>query len=268
MLGLGSTVRINRFREHFKKPKGIIIGLLCQFVLMPPLAYSLSSALKLRAIHRVGLVLLGCCPGGAMSNIVCFLARADLDLSVAMTTSSSLGALAMMPLNVYIYIRLTGLADHIKLDYRGIAISAVLVIAGILGGVAVKQWTNSQAQKHTAGSRQHAQLLKVTGVLGAVGAVGTFVTGLITNSKSETPVWASDTQMYIAALLQALLGIALGFGAARVAGLPRPSCVAVSIETSVQNAVLAMAIIAITFDGEEEGQAMVVPMAYVVCTTW
>ena len=67
-----------------------------------------------------------------MSNIVCFLARADLDLSLAMTTASSLGAIIAMPLNVLLYVRLTGLADKIKIDYLGIALSAVVVVCATL----------------------------------------------------------------------------------------------------------------------------------------
>ena len=65
MLGLGVTVKLDHFREHLRRPRGILIGLLSQFVVMPPLAYCLSAVLKLRPIHRVALVLTGCCPGGA-----------------------------------------------------------------------------------------------------------------------------------------------------------------------------------------------------------
>ena len=76
-------------------------------------------------------------------------------------------------------------------------------------------------------------------------------------------MWDSDGQMYAAAFLQALFGLLIGFSLARLSGLPHPSCVAVSVETSVQNALLAMAVLALTFSGEEEaGQAEVVPMCY------
>ena len=218
-------------------------------------AFGLSGILCLRPIHRVALVIVGCCPGGAMSNIVCFLAQADLDLSVAMTTASSLVAIVMMPLNVLIYIKELGLANGIKLDYIGIAVSAVLVIFGIGTGVFAKNWAAS------AGAFG-ARVLQILAFLGAIGGLGTTITSIVANSQSKTPVWKSEPQMYCAAFLQGLFGVILGFGAARMVGLPRPSCVAVSVETSVQNAILAMAILSITFDGDIEGQAMVVPMCY------
>jgi predicted Na+-dependent transporter len=196
-----------------------------------------------------------------MSNIVCFLARADLDLSVAMTTCSSLAAIFMMPLNVFLYIRLTGLAEELKLDYAGIVLSAGLVILGIGSGVGTKM---RAAVAGVSGERA----MKVVAILGVIGGFGTMLTSLIKNAQSETPVWGSDSQMYVAAFLQALLGLLLGFGFARAAKLPYPSCVAVSVETSVQNAILAMAILAITFADDEEtaGQAAVVPMCYGECS--
>lgn len=138
MLGLGCTVELAKFKENFKKPKGIAIGLTTQFIMMPLVAYIAGTVFPLKAIHRVALVLTGCSPGGAMSNILCFLSRADLDLSVAMTTASSMGSVFMMPLNIYLYVQLTGLADEVKMNYFSIALSAVVVVCGISSGLYLK----------------------------------------------------------------------------------------------------------------------------------
>mmetsp|Transcript_9155 Transcript_9155/g.13802 ORF Transcript_9155/g.13802 Transcript_9155/m.13802 type:complete len:328 (-) Transcript_9155:245-1228(-) len=261
MLGLGIAVNVERFQEKFKKPKGIVIGVICQFILMPPLAYSVSGAFGLKNIHRIALVLLGCCPGGAMSNIICFLSRADIDLSVAMTTASSFGAIVMMPLNVYIYVNVTGLSNDVSLDYIGIVASALLVVAGLGGGISIKKWAA------TAGSKGETAL-KVVGKLGTIGGVGTVISSMIANSKSDTPIYAAPGAIYGAAFIQVFCGIFFGFGLSCLAGLRKPSCVAVSVETSVQNAVLALAIIAISFDKDDVGEAAVVPMCYMLFSTW
>lgn len=195
-----------------------------------------------------------------MSNILCFLFRADLDLSVAMTTASSFCAIFMMPLNVYLYVNVTGLSNDVSLDYLGIVLSALLVVAGLGGGISVKKWAPT--------SDRGPLVLNIVGKLGALGGLGVFVTGLVSNSKSDTPIWGATGGIYGSAACQVALGIAMGFGASVLAGLSKPSAVAVSVETSVQNAVLAMAIIAISFDSDDAAEAAVVPMCYMMFSTW
>ena len=63
MVGLGIAVNIQKFKEKFSKPRGVSIGVVCQFILMPPSAYLLSGIMQLASIHRIALVLIGCCPG-------------------------------------------------------------------------------------------------------------------------------------------------------------------------------------------------------------
>lgn len=260
MLGLGIAVNVERFIENFSKPKGVIIGVICQFLLMPPAAYIISGIMGLDSLFRIALVLVGCSPGGAMSNILCFLFRADLDLSVAMTTASSFCAIFMMPLNIYIYVNVTGLSKDVSLDYIGIVTSALLVVAGLGGGIAIKKWAATSAKGPT--------VCNIVGKLGGLGGLGVFVTGLIANSSSDTPLWAAADGIYASAASQVVLGIIMGFSIAALGGLEKPSCVAVSVETSVQNAVLAMAIIAISFDSDDAGKAAVVPMCYMMFSTW
>ena len=260
MLGLGIAVNVERFKENFAKPKGVTIGVICQFVLMPPSAYLISGLMGLSSIYRIALVLIGCCPGGAMSNIVCFLVRADLDLSVAMTTASSFCAIFMMPLNIFLYVKVTGLSDDVSLDYLGIVASALLVVAGLGGGIKIKQWAHTSDKGPT--------VCKWVGKLGGLGGFGVVLSGMIANADSDTPIWGATAGIYGSAATQVFLGIVMGFGFSALAGLRKPSCVAVSIETSVQNSVLAMAIIAISFDDEDAGDAAVVPMAYMMFSTW
>ena len=260
MLGLGLAVNVEKFIENFAKPKGVTIGVICQFVLMPPAAYLISGLIGLDSLYRIALVLIGCCPGGAMSNIICFLVRADLDLSVAMTTASSFCAIFMMPLNVYLYVTVTGLSDDVDLDYFGIVSSALLVVAGLGGGIYIKKWAGTSEKGPT--------VVKWVGKIGALGGLGVFLSGVVANAGSDTPILGAEAGIYGSAAFQVFLGIAMGFGISCLSGLRKPSCVAVSIETSVQNAVLAMAIIAISFNEDDAAEAAVVPMCYMMFSTW
>jgi bile acid:Na+ symporter, BASS family len=217
--------------------------------------------LGLENLHRIALVLLGCCPGGAMSNIICFLAQADIDLSVAMTTASSFGAIVMMPLNIYIYVNATGLSNDVSLDYVGIVMSALLVVAGLGGGIMIKRWAGQNGEKGVS-------VLKIVGKLGSLGGLGTVISSIAANSQSDTPIYAAPGKIYLAGFVQVICGITCGFSIAALAGLRKPSCVAVSVETSVQNAILAMAIIAISFSSKDAGEAAVVPMCYMLFSTW
>ena len=261
MVGLGLAVDFDRFKSHFSKPQGLLVGVFCQFFLMPPIAYSISFLIELVDICRVALILVACCPGGALSNILCFVFRADLDLSVAMTTASSFCAIFMMPLNILVYVKATGLSNDVDLDYLGIALSAMLVVLGLGLGVSIKNWASHHEETG-------AVVCKVVGRLGALDGLGVVVSGAITNGQSDTPTWQAGGGIYGAVALQVMFGISLGLGLAYFAGLRGASCVAVSIETAVQNSVLALSIISISFDKEQAADAAVVPLCYMFFSTW
>ena len=85
MFGMGMTLRWEDFRVVFSRPKDVIIGCLAQFTVMPLLAWLLARAFSLDEALTVGVVLVGCCPGGTASNVITYLAKGDLALSVGMT---------------------------------------------------------------------------------------------------------------------------------------------------------------------------------------
>ena len=106
MLGLGASLEIKEFLLKLRKPTGIILGAILQLIFMPSMCYSLTQIFHIDGNLSVGIILIGCCPGGALSNIVCYIFMQDITLSMAMTTFSSLLALAFVPLNLYIYLEL------------------------------------------------------------------------------------------------------------------------------------------------------------------
>ena len=101
MLGMGASLTWRDFLIAFRKPKGVLVGLLCQYGIMPLLAFLLARALDLSPGLTVGLILMGCMPGGTTSNIFTYFSKAVLALSIMMTSVSSLIALGMVSLELW-----------------------------------------------------------------------------------------------------------------------------------------------------------------------
>lgn len=97
MFGMGMTLRTEDFRIVFSRPKDVTIGCLAQFTVMPLLAWLLAKAFALDDALALGVVLVGCCPGGTASNVITYLAKGDLALSVGMTGVSTLLAPVLTP---------------------------------------------------------------------------------------------------------------------------------------------------------------------------
>jgi predicted Na+-dependent transporter len=103
MLGMGASLTFKDFAIALRKPQGIAVGLVCQYGLMPALAYGLSVAMGLPPAYAVGLILMGCMPGGTTSNIFTYFSKGTLSLSILMTVSSTLVAIVMVPLTLAFY---------------------------------------------------------------------------------------------------------------------------------------------------------------------
>ena len=131
MFGMGLTLSPNDFKVVLSRPKDILIGCLAQFTVMPSLAWLLASAFSLPKELALGVILVGCCPGGTASNVITYLAKGDLALSVGMTATSTLLAPLLTPLLVWL---LAG--TMVDIDTVGMLQSIIyVVIAPIIGGL-------------------------------------------------------------------------------------------------------------------------------------
>ena len=99
MLGMGLGLTPQDFVRVGQRPRPVVIGVVAQFIVMPSIAALLAFALHLSPPLAVGLILVGCCPGGTASNVVALIGRADVALSVVMTTVSTLVAVVLTPLS-------------------------------------------------------------------------------------------------------------------------------------------------------------------------
>ena len=143
MLGMGLTLQLDDFKRVFKYPLWVFVGVLLQYTVMPSLGWSLGYLFKLPTPLAVGLVLVACCPGGTASNVVSFLARADVPLSVTMTAISTLLAVIMTPL-------LTTLLAGSRVDVNawGLFLSTVqVVILPIAVGILMNRYLPEMTKK-------------------------------------------------------------------------------------------------------------------------
>ena len=137
MLGMGITLNLQDFRDAIRMPRPLLLGVGAQFSIMPLCGWSLAVGLQLPSDFAVGLILVSCCPGGTASNVVTYLARANLALSVLMTIASTFAAVAMTPLLTKL---LAG--KIVPVDAWGLFRDIVqIVLLPVLAGVALNRWT-------------------------------------------------------------------------------------------------------------------------------
>ena len=122
MLSMGLTLTINDFKILISRPIDILIGTLAQFTIMPLLAFSLTKIFQLDTALSIGLILVGCCPGGVSSNIMSFLCKGDVAFSVGMTTVSTLLAPFVTPFLVYVFA-----SQNVDVDVEGMFINILIV---------------------------------------------------------------------------------------------------------------------------------------------
>ena len=134
MFGMGMTLSIGDFKLILKQPKGVIVGVLSQFIVMPLLAYILAKGFNLSPEVAIGVILVGACPGGTASNVMTFLAKGNTALSVTVTSITTLLAPLLTPTIVYLLA-----SEWLKVSASDMFISVIkIVLIPILLGIVVK----------------------------------------------------------------------------------------------------------------------------------
>ncbi|MCR5151678.1 MAG: bile acid:sodium symporter family protein [Prevotella sp.] len=230
MFGMGLTLSPKDFRIVFQRPKDIIIGCLAQFIVMPSLAWLLTMALHLPQELALGVILVGCCPGGTASNVITYLAKGDLALSVGMTATSTLLAPVMTPLLVWL---LAG--TMVNVDTAGMLLSIVyVIIAPIIAGLLCQRFLPKLTKNVVAYLPAFSSIViaLVVGVIVSHNAKQLLVGGLL---------------VIIVVMLHNILGLSVGFLLGRLTRMPRKKCIALSIEVGMQNSGLASSLAVLHF---------------------
>ena len=230
MFGMGLTLSSEDFKVVVSRPKDILIGCLTQFTVMPLLALALTWAFSLPEELAVGVVLVGCCPGGTASNVITYLAKGDLALSVGMTAASTLLAPLLTPLLVW---ALAG--TMVDVDTLGMLMSIVyVVIAPIVCGLLCQRFLPSLTRR-------------VTPYLPAFSSVAiALVVGIIV-SHNAARLLTAGVLVVAVVMIHNLLGLAVGLTVGRLLRLQKPKCVALSIEVGMQNSGLASSLAVLHF---------------------
>lgn len=223
MLGMGITLTVDDFKRVLVLPRPVALGFLAQFLIMPFLGWSIGRMLQLDTPLAVGLILVSCCPGGTASNVVAYLARANVALSVVMTMCSTFGAVMMTPLLTKFYA-----GTIVRVDAWGLFLSTFQVVVGpvVLGLV-----LNRLAPRLVAWTLPAAPLLSVVTI--------TLICASIIGQSAEA-VKASAGALLLGVFLLHTGGFVLGYVAARLFGYDKLIARTVSIEVGMQNSGLGV----------------------------
>lgn len=248
MFSMGCNVELKKFLGHIKRPWGICIGFLCQFGIMPLTGFILSVAFDIIPIQAVVVLIMGCCPGGTASNILAYWVDGDMDLSVSMTTCSTLLALGMMPLCLLIYTKMWVDAGMIVIPYDNIGISLVALVVPVSVGMYVNhKWP-----------RKAKIILKIGSITGALLIVLIAVVGGVLYQSA----WIIEPKLWIIGTIFPIAGYSLGFVLARIAGQSWHRCRTVALETGMQNTQLCSTIVQLSFTPEELNLIFTFPLIY------
>jgi BASS family bile acid:Na+ symporter len=230
MFGMGLTLNLQDFRIVFSRPKDVIIGCIAQFTMMPLLAWGLSRLFSLDEALALGVVLVGCCPGGTASNVITYLAKGDLALSVGMTGVSTLLAPFLTPLLTWAFA-----GKSVNVDVIGMLLSILwVVILPIVIGLLVKGlWP-----KFTE---------RATDYLPAFSSIAIALIVAIIISANADRLLAGGLLIVLVVVLHNVCGLGLGYLTGRLLGLSEPKKRAISIEVGMQNSGLASSLATLHF---------------------
>lgn len=230
MFGMGLTLNPVDFAVVFRRPKDVILGCLAQFTIMPLLAFALGKAFALDDALLVGVILVGTCPGGTSSNVITYLSKGDVALSVGMTSVSTLLAPLLTPALTYLLLRQT-----VSVDMAAMFMSIVkVVILPIAAGFVINKFFSSTTQKAV----KVLPLVSVTAIVMIVAAVV---------SANSAKIMTTGVLVFSVVILHNILGYALGYVIAAFLKVPLAKKKAISIEVGMQNSGLATSLAATSF---------------------
>ncbi len=230
MFGMGLTIKPADFRVVFTHPKEVLIGAVCQYTIMPLSAWLLATVLQLPTDIALGVILVGCCPGGTASNVITYIARGDVPLSVGMTIVSTLIAPLVTPALVYLIA-----GAWVQVSFIAMLKSVVeVVLLPVVCGIGVNAFASQAIRKITP-------ILPLISVF----AIALIVAGITANNTQK--IIESGVLVLAVVILHNAIGMACGYGVARLFKLNYAKTTAVAIEVGMQNSGLAVTLAAANF---------------------
>lgn len=230
MFGMGLTMKLSDFAIVFSRPRDIIMGELAQFILMPLIALLLCFIFRLPAELAVGVILVGCCPGGTSSNVMTYMAKGDVPLSVGMTSVSTILAPFLTPaltsLLVGIYCNTTADATiTVNILEMFLSILQIVIIPIALGLI-----INALFSKITAAIKEILPVVSCVAIC--------IIVGYVIDANSAK-LFTNGALIILVVVLHNMCGYGLGFLVGKLFKLPSAKRNAIAIEVGMQNSGMA-----------------------------
>lgn len=222
LFGMGTTLRIEDFTNVFRRPKEILVGVSAQYIVMPLIAFALASLFSLEAGLTVGLILVGTVPGGTASDVITFLAKGDLALSVSLTAVSTVISPIVTPIITLILI-----GNQIAFNPVEMFISIVQIVIIPIG---LGLFLNYKFPKFCEELKDYLPTLSSV-------VIAVIVAGVIGANKEA--IISSSLIIIAVIILQYFIGISLGFIVAYFSGMNRKQMITIAIELAFQNSGLS-----------------------------
>jgi bile acid:Na+ symporter, BASS family len=222
MFAMGTTLSVADFTRVFKMPTGVLIGLACQFTIMPLIGFGLAHAFGLPPAIAAGLVLVGCSPSGLASNVMAFIAKANVAMSVTMTAFSTLLAPLLTPV-----LMKTLAGEMVEIDVPAMMWSMTkIVLLPVLAGLAFHHLI-------------YHRLKWLDRVMPMVSMVGILIMTVLTVALGRDKLLQVGPLLILACLIHSTAGFALGYFVCRLLGRDPLTCRTIALEVGLQNSGMA-----------------------------
>ena len=258
MFGLGAGLTPRDFRQALRRPWGLIIGWVTQFGIMPLLAYLLIITFLFQLPKEyaipvaIGAMIMGSVPAGTTSNIFTYFSKGNLALSVIMTTNSTLWAVLMTPLSLFIFLGLLipDGAGSQQIQPRNIIVTLIILLIPVVLGMLIRKYS--------------ANIGAVLELLG--GLIGVFFILFLLSTwvpRNWELLSSTPWQTYVVAIGLGLFGITIAYLLTRGVRMHPMNARTIALETGIQNGPLAIAIVLLNFSGDPTiGLVLIVPALY------
>lgn len=245
MLGMGASLTPKDFWFALRRPYGLAIGVVSQYGFMPFIGFIMAVTLDLPEPIALGLLIVSCMPGGTTSNMFTYFSRGNLALSVLMTVTSTVFGVVLIPLVLLLYAS----ALDLEIPRENIIATLVVLLVPVALGMVLR--------------KINANIGAVTEFFGSM--LGIFFIAFIAISwvpRNWQFLLNTDAATYFAAVMLGVFGISIGYGFAKLLRLHPRNARTVALETGIQNAPLAIAIIVLTFPSEEQQSIIAIGALY------
>lgn len=225
MLGMGMTLTVEDFRRVFRRVQAILVGAAGQFIIMPTLAFLLTKIFSIDPAVSIGVIIVGSCPGGTASNVISYLANADVALSVSLTSLTTILSVLVTPALIWLFA-----GTYVAVDAAGIFLTILqIIILPIAAGIFLNTYVRTVTEKFVP----YFPSISVVTIIAIVASVV---------ALSKETILHSGVIVLLVVALHNLLGYLLGYFTSKLFRLTEKECRTIAIEVGMQNSGLGVAL--------------------------